>query len=321
MKSSPFWCAALCAVPLMSAAADQAYPTRPVRIIATLSAGSQVDILARLLGQKLGEAWGQQFVVDNRPGAGGVIATGLAANALPDGYTLLMVAPGHAINATLYAKLPYDTLKDFAGVSLVARVPSVLVVSPTLGAKTVKDLIALAKQKPGALNFASPGVGSGGHLAAEQFKLSAGIDLVHVPYKGTPEALTDVISGRAQLFFAPLGAVVSLVKDGKVPALAVTTAKRSPALPDLPTVAEAALPGFELDFWYGLLAPRATPRPILDQLAQEIRQILEQKDVRERLISQGAVPDPVPTQKFDAFLKNEVARMAVLVKASGAKAE
>ena len=264
---------------------------------------------------------GQQVVVDNRPGAGGIVATGIVAKALADGYTLLMVAPGHAVNATLYEKLPYDTLHDFAGISLVARVPSVLVVAPSLGVKNVRELIALAKQKPGVLNFASPGVGSGGHLAAEQFKLSAAIDVVHVPYKGTPEALTDVIAGRAQFFFAPLGAALPLIRDGRVPALAVSTAKRSPALPDVPSIAEAALRGFAIDFWYGLLAPRATSRRIIQQLALEVQRTLDMPEVRERLAAQGAIPDPLPGEKFDAFLKSEVARMAILVKASGAKPE
>jgi len=301
--------------------AQDNYPSKPIRILVTLSAGSQVDFLARVLGSKLTEALGQQVIVENRPGAGGTIATAAVAGAAPDGYTLLMAAPGHAINQSLYARLPYRTLDDFAGVALVARVPSVLIVPTTLGVANLAELSAMARAKPGQLNFGSPGVGSGGHLAGEQYKLSAKLDIVHVPYKGTPEALTDTIGGQIQMFFAPLGAALSAVKDGRVRAIAVTTAERSPALPETPTMIEAGLAGYEIDFWYGLLAPRKTPKAIVDRLSLEVEKALASPDMRERLLSQGATASYLPPARFDGFIASEVEKYAVLVKASGAKAE
>ena len=302
------------------AAGQEAFPSKPLRILVTLSAGSQVDFLARVIGQKLSEFLGQQVIVENRPGAGGTIATAAVASANPDGYTLLMAAPGHAINQSLYARLPYR-LQDLTGVALVARVPSVLVVPPSLGITTLAGLTARARSKPGSLNFGSPGVGSGGHLAAEQYKLAAQLDMVHVPYKGTPEALNDAISGRIDLFFAPLGAALPAIKDGRLKALAVTTAARSPALPDTPTMIEAGQPAFENDFWYGLLAPAGTPKPILERLAAEVEKALEAADVEQRLAAQGAVPSYLGPARFDAFIAAEVEKFAVLVKQSGAKAE
>ena len=301
--------------------AQDAFPSKPIRILVTLSAGSQVDFLARVIASRLADALGQQVIVENRPGAGGTIATAAVAGAPPDGYTLLMAAPGHAINQSLYGHLPYRTLEDFAGVALVARVPSVLVVPVTLGVNSLAELTALARAKPGQLNFGSPGVGSGGHLAAEQYKLSAKLELVHVPYKGTPEALNDTMGGQVQMFFAPLGAALPAIKDGRVRALAVTTTARSPALPDTPTMGEAGLAGFEIDFWYGLLAPRKTPQAIVDRLAGEVEKALKAPDVRERLLSQGAAVSYLPPQQFDSYIKSEIDKYAVLVKASGAKAE
>lgn len=301
--------------------AQDTYPSKPIRILVTLSAGSQVDFLARVVGSKLTEALGQQVIVENRPGAGGTIATAAVATAAPDGYTLLMAAPGHAINQSLYAKLPYHTLEDFSGVALVARVPSVLIVPTSLGVTSLAQLTELARAKPGQLNFGSPGVGSGGHLAGEQYKLSAKLDIVHVPYKGTPEALNDTIGGQVQIFFAPLGAALAAVKDGRVRAIAVTTAGRSPALPEIPTMIEAGLAGYEIDFWYGLLAPRKTPKAVVDRLAAEIEKALKTPDTQERLLGQGAVASYLAPAPFDGFLKSEIDKYAVLVKASGAKAE
>lgn len=317
-------CAALVAViglASMVASAQQRYPEHPIKILVTLSAGSQVDFLARVVGQKLTEALGQQVVVENRPGAGGTIATTAVAKAAPDGYTLLMAAPGHAVNQTLYEKLPYRTLEDFAGVALVGRVPSVLIVPPSLGVSSLAELTALALAKPGELNFGSPGVGSGGHLAAEQYKLAGKVSLQHVPYKGTPEALNDTIVGRVQVFFAPLGLALPAIKDGRVRALAVTSAQRSSVLPDTPTMAEAGLPGYEVDFWYGLLAPKATPKAVVERLSSEVEKALKAPEVVERLATQGAMPSYLPPAAFDAFIKDEVAKYATLVKVSGAKVE
>src|SRR6266850_6604205 len=219
----------------------QDYPRRPVRIVVGFSPGSTTDILARTVGQKMSEAWGQPVLVDNRPSAGGVVASSTVASAEADGHTLLVVSAGHAASAAMFAKLPYDTLRDFAGVSRIANVPSILVVSPELGVKTVKDLVALARSKPGQLNFSSPGVGSANHLAGELFKTLAGVQAVHVPYKGIPEAMSAVITGSVQFNFSPVVNVLSLTRDGKLVALATTTGKRSAALPELPTVTEAGV--------------------------------------------------------------------------------
>ena len=300
---------------------EPVFPSRPLRIIVPFSAGSQTDLLARMVGQKMSEQWGQQVVVDNRPGAGGTIAAAMVAAATPDGHTLMVHSAGHAINATLYSKLPFDTLRDFAGVSQIASVPNVLVVPPSLGVKSVKELIALAKQKPGQLNFGSAGTGSGAHINAEQFRLAAGIAVNHVPYKGSPEAMTDTIAGRIQYFFAPLVPVMPFVKDGRLLALAVSTAQRSPVLADVPTIAEAALPGFEFDSWFGMLAPRATPRRTVDQISREVARILASPEIRQRMQNQGAVARASTPESFDAFIRSEVEKLGKVVVAAGARAD
>lgn len=311
--------AGIAALAGMVASAQDRFPSRPIRMLVTLSAGSQVDFLARLVGQKLTEQLGQQVVVENRPGAGGTIATNAVAKSQPDGYTLLMAAPGHAINQTLYERLPYRTLEDFSGVALVARVPSVLIVPASLDVRSLAELTALAHARPGTLNFGSPGVGSGGHLAAEQYKLGAKVEIQHVPYKGTPEALNDTMAGQVQIFFAPLGSALPAIKDGRVRAIAVTSAQRSAALPGTPTMAEAGLPGYDVDFWYGLLAPRSTPRPVVERLSAEVRQALQGPEMAERLLTQGAMASYLPPDAFDAFIRAEIAKYATLVKASGAE--
>lgn len=301
-----------------AASAQDAYPSRPVRIIVTLSAGSQVDMLARLVGDKLGQSLGQPVIVENRTGAGGTLAAAYVAGSRPDGYTLLMTANGHAINPALYENLRFDTIKDFRGVSLVAVVPSVLVTSPNVPARNVSDLIALLKANPGRYNYASPGVGSAGHMATELFNLETKVKATHVAYKGTPEALTDLMGDNVQYFFAPLGAALPLVNTGKVKALAVSTAQRSAALPDAPTVAESGLPGFQYDFWYGLVAPAATPKSVIDRLATEIQKALQMSDVKEKLAAQGAAPSLLTDVKFDRFLQSEIKKSAELVRISGA---
>lgn len=264
---------------------------------------------------------GQQMVVDNRPGAGGISASTVVATAPPDGYTLLMVSAGHAATAAMFTKLPYDTLKDFAGVSRVANVPSILVVSPALGAKSVKELIALAKAKPGQFNFSSPGVSSANHLAGELFKTLAGIRASHVPYKGIPEAVTAVISGEVQFNFSPVVNILALNRDGKLIALAASTGKRSAALPDVPTVAEAGVPGYVFDPWFGILAPARTPPAILAKLSGEIARILQLPDVRDRLLALGADPAPTTPAGFDAHVRAEVAKFRKIVQDAGIKPE
>ena len=264
----------------LAAAPQRDFPVRPLRMIVAFTAGSETDFLARVVGQKMAENWSQQVVVDNRPGAGGTIAGAIVAGAASDGYTIFMNAMAHAVTPALYAKLPYDTLRDFAGISQVAGVPNVLVVSPSLGVKSAKELITLAKQKP--LTFGSAGVGSGMHINGEQFRFAADIRVTHVPYKGGPEALTDTLGGRIHYLFSPLGLALPMIRDNRLVALAVSTSSRAPALPDVPTVAEAALPGFEFDTWYGLFAPAKTPRPVLAQLSKEVARVLALADVRER---------------------------------------
>jgi len=299
----------------------QDYPTQPIRILVGFSPGSTTDILARTVGQKMSEAWRQPVLVDNRPGAGGVGAANAVATAAPDGYTLLVVSAGHAATAAMFTKLPYDTLKDFAGVSRIANVPSILVVSPALGVKSVRDLVALAKAKPGQLNFSSPGVGSANHLAAELFKILAGVQAVHVPYKGIPEAMTGVVSGAVQFNFSPVVNILPLSRDGKLVALAASTGKRSAVLPDVPTVAEAGVSGYVFDPWFGLLAPAKTPKPLLAKLSSEVARIVGLPDVKERLLSLGADPAPTSPEGFDAYIRGEVAKFQKIVQEAGIKPE
>ena len=301
------------------AAQPQAFPTKPIRMLVPFSAGSQTDILARWVGEKMTENWAQQVVVDNRPSAGGTIASQYVLAANPDGHTAMMVSTGHAGNATLYSKLPYDTVKDFAGVTRVASVPNLLVVSPSLGVKSVKELIAYAKSKPGQINFSSAGVGSGTQINGEMFKLAAGIEATHVPYKGAPEALTEAITGRVHFNFSPVLVAMGQVKSGKALALAVSTASRSPMFPNLPTVAESGIPGFEYDQWYGLLVSAKTPRPIVNTLNKEVVRILNLPDMKERLLTQGATPAPTTPEEFDRFIRSEVQRFAKVLIAAGAR--
>jgi tripartite-type tricarboxylate transporter receptor subunit TctC len=299
----------------------QDYPAQPIRILVGFSPGSTTDILARTVGQKMSEAWRQPVLVDNRPGAGGVGASNAVATAAPDGYTLLVVSAGHAATAAMFTKLPYDTLKDFAGVSRIANVPSILVVSPALGVKSVKDLVALARSKPGQLNFSSPGVGSANHLAGELFKILAGVQAVHVPYKGIPEAMTGVVSGAVQFNFSPVANILPLSRDGRLVALAASTGKRSAVLPEVPTVAEAGVSGYVFDPWFGLLAPAKTPKPLLAKLGSELARIVELPDVKERLLSLGADPAPTSPEGFDAYIRGEVAKFQKIVQEAGIKPE
>ena len=296
-----------------------AYPSKPVRIVVPFSAGSATDILARMLGPKLFEAWGQQVVVDNRPSAGGTVAGGIVAGAAPDGYTLMRTSSAFAGSAALYDKLPYDTVKDFAGIMQIAGTPLIIVASSTLGVKTLKDFIALARQKPKQFNFASSGIGSGTHYGAELFNLSAGILGTHVPFKGVPEALNDTISGRTHYFVAPTLPSIPLIKSGRLLALAVTPAQRISLLPDVPTVAEAALPGFEYDGWYGIVAPARTPRAIVAKLNQEVTRILESNEIKERLVGLGAVAKPTSPEAFEKLVREEIVTRRKVFSAAGAK--
>jgi tripartite-type tricarboxylate transporter receptor subunit TctC len=301
------------------AVAQQKYPTKPIRMLVPFSAGSQTDILARWIGEKMGDSWGQNVIVDNRPSAGGTIASEYVLGANPDGHTLMMVSTGHAGNATLYSKLSYDTVKDFAGISQVASVPNILVVAPALGAKSIKELIALAKSKPAQFNFSSAGIGSGTQINGEMFKLAAGISATHIAYKGAPEALNNVIGGSVQFCFSPVLVAAGQIRAGRVLALAVSTAARSPMFPDVPTVAEAGVPGFDYDQWYGLLASAKTPRPLINLVNKEVVRILNLPDIKERMLSQGATPKPTTPEQFDAFIRAEVKKFATVIIAAGAR--
>jgi len=313
--------AALLAALAVPPAAAQDYPVKPIRVVIGFSAGSGVDVSARIIGQKLNESWGQPVISDNRPGAGGTIAAQIAANANPDGYTLLSISAAHVIAPTLYSRLPYGTLKDFAGITTTVSLPNVLVVSPSLGVKSVKDLIALAKAKPGQLMFSSGGVGSGTHFAAELFKSLAAIDVGHVPFKGIPEALTEAMTGRVQFTMSPVSNVLPQAKAGKLIALAVAPASRIAVLPDVPTLAEAGVAGYRWDTWFGLLAPAKTPRAVVKKLNQEVARILVQPDVKERWNAMGAEPIPIAPDAFDRYISEQVALIARLATAANIKAE
>jgi tripartite-type tricarboxylate transporter receptor subunit TctC len=311
------------AVPkLATAAAPPEYPSRPIRIIAQFQPGTSTDILARVIGARLTDAWGQQVVVDNRPGAGGLVGTELGAKAAPDGYTLTMaVSSGFGINPTLYAKLPYDVLRDFAPITNIALTPQTLVANPGFGAKSMKDLIALAKSKPGQLNYASLGAGSTSHLTMEMFRSAAGITLNHIPYKGSPAAHAELFSGQIPMMFDAIPAVLPHVKSGRLRGLAIGSARRSTFLPDVPTVAESGFPGFEAVGWIGVAAPSKTPPAVLDKLNAEIRRIINTPEMKERLATLAFTPVGDSRDEFDRFIKSEIARWGKAVRESGAKAE
>lgn len=301
-----------------SASSGQAYPTKPVRLLVALSAGSQSDILARMIAPRMSENWGQSVVVENRPGGAGAVAGSLLVNAAPDGHTLMFYSDGHAVNAVLYAaKLPYDTLRDIARVSMVASFSSVLVVAPSLGAKSVKELIALARTRPAQLTFGSAGIGGGLHFSGEMFKQAAGIDTAHVPFKGVPEPLAETMTGRIQYMFSPVGPALPFIKDGRLLALAVGSAQRSPLLPDVPTVAEAGLPGFAYDLWTGLFAPGNAPRPVIDQINKEVARIMNLPEIKAQLLSQGLVHRSNTPEEFDRFVRAEIDKLSKIAKLAG----
>ena len=279
--------------------------------------GSASDILARVVGDKLAARWGQPVIVENRPGAGGTIGAAVVARAEPDGYTLVVVSVGHVVNPQIYKSLPYDTLRDFAAVAPLGNLPSVLAVTPSLGVKSVADLIALAKARPGALNYASGGVGSASHINAEKFRVATGIDVVHVPTKGAQEMMVETMTGRTQFGFYPIIAVLPMIRDGKLVALAVSSARRSAALPELPTIAEAGVPGAEFDFWIGLLAPAKTPREIVTKLNNEIARILGEPDVKQRLDALGVEPMAMSPPQLDAYMREEYLSLGRVMKAAG----
>jgi tripartite-type tricarboxylate transporter receptor subunit TctC len=312
-----------CLLALAAPVHAQSYPAKPMRLVVPFPPGGPLDIMGRGIAQKLQEAWSQPMVIDNRPGAGGGIGADLVAKSPGDGYTLLMGAVStHAINPSLYAKIPYDPHKDFVPVALVAQVPNVLVVNPALPVQSVKDLIAYAKANPGSLSFGSGSTGSTGHLAGELFKTMAGVDMVHIPYKGGAPAMQDLLAGQTQLMFDNLANALPQVKAGKLRAIAVTTVARAPSVPELPTIAESGLPGFDLTTWFGIFAPAGTPPEVVAKLNAEIAKALSAKDLAERLAAMGTVPPENNTpERFAAFVRSEAAKYARVVKDSGARVD
>lgn len=297
----------------------QGFPSKPVKLVVPFSAGSGTDIAARAVGEVMAKGLGQPVVIENRPGAGGTIAAAAVAKGEADGHTVLVPSSGHAANPSIYPNLSYDTLKDLTGVTPLVALPNVLVVNPAKGWKSVADLVAAAKAKPGAMNYASAGVGSATHFNAEKFRLQAGLQAVHVPFKGTPEAMSDVIGGRSDWFFAPLSSALPLIRDGKLQALAVSTAKRSAQLPDVPTTVEAGVPGSDYTFWVALVVPAATPAAATARLQQEAAKALATPELLERLAKLGAEPFVMPTADFATFLRAEVEAAARIVKAADIK--
>jgi len=309
-------------VAVSHAQSETGYPSKPIRMIVPSAPGSGPDIMARAIGQKLTEALGQAIVIDDKPGAGGIIGSEAAAKAPPDGYTLIMSNAGaHTVNPSLYAKLPYDPVKDFAPVTLVALAPNILIVHPTLPVRNVKELIALAKAKPGELTFGSGGNGSTAHLSGEMFKTMAGINIVHIPFKGSPAAVIGVIAGQIALAIPNIPPALPHVRSGKLKALAVTTAKRAAGVPDLPTVAESGLPGYEATAWFGVLAPAATPPQIIARLNAAIVKIAHAREMQDRLTAEGADAVGNTPEQFAQIIKNDIAKWAKVVKASGARAD
>jgi tripartite-type tricarboxylate transporter receptor subunit TctC len=300
----------------------QSWPSKPIRIVVPFTAGGNTDIVARMIGDGLSKTFGQPVLIENKPGAAGLVGATAVAKAPADGYTFLMGTVGtHAINAGLYTKMPYDTVKDFTPVTLVASVPNILVVHPSLPVDSVNDLIGYLKANPDKSNFSSSGNGTSIHLSGELFKIRTGVSMTHIAYKGSPPALADLMGGQVQLMFDNLPTSLPHVKAGKLKALAVTTAKRIPALPDLPTVDESGLPGFETGSWFGLLAPAGTPKEIIARVDIEIRKMVQSPEMREKLIQQGAEPLGMGSDEFAAHIKAELVKWGEVVKASGAKAD
>ena len=298
----------------------QQFPTKPIRFIVGFTAGSEVDVIGRMIAHEMGEKWGQRVVVDNRPGAGSTVAGAIVASANADGYTLFFNSVSHAATPALYPEAPFDTLRDFAGVTQATSLPNVLIIAPSAGVRSMKDLIALVKQKPG-MNYGHAGVGSGTHITGELFRQMAGLELSHIPYKGVPEVITDAMAARLNYAFAPIGNTLPFIKERRLAALGVSTAARSAALPDVPTIAEAGLAGYVFDHWYGLFAPAKTPRPVVSQVSQEVARILNIPDVKDKIIIRGAAIKPSKPDEFDQFVRSEVAKITKVMQAGGVKVQ
>jgi tripartite-type tricarboxylate transporter receptor subunit TctC len=306
---------AACTLPVFA----QSYPNKPVHLVISFTPGSSTDIIGRAVAAKLSEMWGQQVVAENRVGAGGTIGSAVVARAEPDGYTLLANSSAHVANPSIYAKMPYDTLKDFTNISPLAGGPNVLIVGQGTGWKTFGDFVAAAKAKPGTLNFSSAGIGSGTHFNLEKLKLMAGIDVTHVPYKGTPEAISDTIAGRVCCYFAPINAALPHVNGGKAVALAVSSAQRSPLLPNLPTIGESGVAGFDYTLWVGLWGPAGMSADLTRKINADVRKAMASPDLKERLTKLGTVPMDMSPDQFTGFVKKELDDTAKVMKAAGIK--
>ena len=311
------WVASLALCQVSTASTAQTWPDKPVHIVVPLTAGSATDVMARTVAARLSEQLGQTFIVDNKPGAGGTIGTGAVARAKPDGYTILVQSSSYTITPTTYPNTSYNTLRDLIGITPLALLPQALVVAPSRGLASVKALIAEAKARPGALNYGSAGVGTANQLNAERFRVSAGIDAVHIPFKGTPEALNEVMAGRVDYYFCPVNVCLPMLADKRVLALGMGSTKRSAALPDLPTTVELGVPDSDYNFWVGMFAPAGTPRDIVDRLHAETAKVLANPEVRARLAQLGAEPLLMEPKEFDREIAREIATNAALVKAAG----
>ncbi|MFM7010151.1 MAG: Bug family tripartite tricarboxylate transporter substrate binding protein [Betaproteobacteria bacterium] len=300
----------------LSAQAQNSYPQKPIKLVVPVAAGGGTDFIARLVGQKLGEALSTPVIIENKPGGGGNVGVDFAAKSEPDGYTLVMPITSFPVNPGLYKKLPFDTKKDFVPITLVASAPLLLVINPQLPVKSLSDLIKLAKDKPGALNYATSGVGTTSHLAAELFKFTAGLDIINVPYKGGGPAVTDLIAGNVQLYFSTVPAALPQTKAGKIRALAVTSNRRLPGLGEVPTVSEAGLPGYEVVGWFGLFAPAKTPPAIVERLNAEVVKILKMPDVREKIEAHGLLPGGGTSKELSVFLDAEIKKWTQVIKAA-----
>jgi tripartite-type tricarboxylate transporter receptor subunit TctC len=301
----------------LSAFAQSGYPNKPIRVIVPFAAGSTTDIIARAIADKMGQSMGQTLVIDNRGGASGTIGQAAVAQAAPDGYTIMIHSSSHTVSPSTFAKLPFDTEKDFLGVTPISSTPNVLVISPSKNIKSLKDLLAAARAKPGSMNFASAGQGSATHLNAEKFKHAAKIEATNIPFKGSAEAVTEVMAGRVDYYFSPIAPVIGQIKNGQLLALAVGSPKRASALPDVPTTAEAGVPGSEFNFWIGMMVPAKTPRDIVNRLNDEVVKALATPEVKERFAALGADTWTLKPEQFDAYIRDEIKSNAVLVKAAG----
>ena len=315
----PRFAIALAAAALLPvvAAAQNGYPNKPIRVVVPFAAGSTTDIIARAIADKMGTSMGQTLVIDNRGGASGTIGQQAVATAAPDGYTIMIHSSSHTVSPSTFAKLPFDTVNDFVGITPISSLPNALVISPAKNIKTLKELVDAAKAKPGTINFASAGQGSATHLNAEKFKMAAKIDAQNIPFKGSGEAVTEVLSGRVDYYFSPIAPVIGQIKEGTLLALAVGSPKRAAALPNVPTTAEAGVPGSEFNFWIGMMAPAKTPRDIVTKLHDEVEKALATPEVKERFLKLGADAWTLKPEAFDVYIKDEIKSNAALVKAAG----